>query len=298
MSKMKNSFIALAIAILSAPAFAADGPEIIIRVDDLGMNHTVNMAVDKLGKLGIPMSMTVMTACPWYQESFAVLKKHPHISVGVHLALTSEWKNYRWGPVLGKGGVPSLVDENGYFFATHAAFDAHMKNIKLKDVEKELRAQLDRAVASGVKIEFMDPHMGVARKTPAFQKIFEKLAKEYKLAIPGYFGEQYVSVFSVPVTGKTKALIEIIKNAPVDKPSLVVFHVGLDTPEMNALRDMDHPDMQSDKPLVSMHRQAEFKALTSKKFLKAVKKREAKLITYRDIISSQGLESMKKPPEK
>ncbi len=131
---------------------------LIIRTDDVGMSHSVNMAMQRLVATGMPVSVSVLFVCPWYQEAVEILKQHPTVSVGVHLALNSEWKNYRWGPVAGSTAVPSLVDENGFFFPSSEAL--HQHNPSVAEVEKELRAQIDRALRSGVKIDYVDEHMG------------------------------------------------------------------------------------------------------------------------------------------
>src|SRR4249920_1810859 len=108
----KNISIFLLIAgLFQNPATAqpvhAALPQLLIRLDDIGMSHSVNMAVEKLAKTGIPFSASVQFACPWYQEAVAILKKYPNVSIGVHLTLTSEWRGYRWGPVTGRTAVPS-----------------------------------------------------------------------------------------------------------------------------------------------------------------------------------------------
>src|SRR5262245_57135056 len=90
-------------------------PQLLLRLDDNGMNHSVNMAIKQVAQIGIPFSTSVMFTCPWYQEAVSVLKQFPNVSVGVHLVLNSEWKYYKWGPILGRTAVPSLVDEDGYF---------------------------------------------------------------------------------------------------------------------------------------------------------------------------------------
>ena len=84
------------------------------------MSHSVNTALEKLIESGLPVSVSVMFPTPWYQETVEMLKRHPNTSVGIHLTLNSEWKNYRWGPVLGRSAVPTLVDTDGYFFASSA----------------------------------------------------------------------------------------------------------------------------------------------------------------------------------
>jgi predicted glycoside hydrolase/deacetylase ChbG (UPF0249 family) len=129
----------------------------------------------------------VMFPTPWYQETVDLLKRHPEVSVGIHLTLNSEWKNYRWGPVSGRGSVPSLVDADGYFFATSEAL--HNNHPDLGEVEKELRAQIQRALKSGLRIDYVDYHMGTVTRYPEFREIAERLAKEYGLGMSGYFGE-------------------------------------------------------------------------------------------------------------
>src|SRR5262245_38946272 len=131
---------------------SADPIQLIIRTDDIGMSHSVNVAMKKLVSTGMPVSVSVMFACPWYQEAVDILKQYPNASVGIHLVLNSEWKYYRWGPVAGAKAVPSLVDENGYFFPAAEALRQH--NPTVGDVETELRAQIERALRSGVKIDY------------------------------------------------------------------------------------------------------------------------------------------------
>src|SRR5215208_7390336 len=118
---------------------SAEPVYLIIRTDDAGMSHSVNMGLERLIASGLPVSVSVMFPTPWYQETVEILKRHPEVSVGIHLTLNSEWKNYRWGPVLGRTAVPSLVDADGYFFPSSE--DLHKHPANLSEVEKELRAQ-------------------------------------------------------------------------------------------------------------------------------------------------------------
>ena len=212
----------------------------------------------------------------------------------MHLTLNSEWKYYRWGPVLGRSAVPSLVDSNGLFLPSSSAF--LKSKYKLDEVEKELAAQIERALHSGLKIDYVDYHMGTAVATPELRAIVETLAKRYGLGISRYFGENYHTMFDLSVENKKEEFLKRLNNLSKDRVNLIVMHVAEATPEMNALVDMNNADQHSDTmPLVAMHRNAELKTLLSPEFQKMVKNGELKLITYREIVQREGLNKMKAP---
>jgi predicted glycoside hydrolase/deacetylase ChbG (UPF0249 family) len=263
---------------------------LVIRTDDAGMSHSVNMALEKLIATGFPVSVSVMFPTPWYQETVDILKRHPEVSVGIHLTLNSEWKNYRWGPVLGRTAVPSLVDANGYFFPSSEAL--HENHPDLKEVEKELRAQIERARGSGLKIDYLDYHMGTAVRYPEFREITERLANEYGLGMSQYFGDtRYDPQYSAAPRDKTDSLVAMVDRL---KPrfNLVVTHVGIDNAELGALLDMNTSGPLAD---MSKNRQGELDALTSQRFRDALKARNIQLLTYRQLIAMQGLRSMRRP---
>jgi predicted glycoside hydrolase/deacetylase ChbG (UPF0249 family) len=263
---------------------------LIIRTDDAGMSHSVNMALKRLIATGMPVSVSVMFPTPWYQETVDILKRNPQVSVGIHLTLNSEWKNYRWGPVLGRTAVPSLVDADGYFFPSSEAL--HQNHPSLQEVEKELRAQIDRAMHSGLKIDYVDYHMGTAVRYPEFREIAERLAKEYGLGMSQYFGEtRHDPQYSAAPPAKTDSLLAMVDRL---RPpfNLVVTHVGIDNAELGALLDMNTDGALPD---MSKNRQGELDAITSQGFRDAIKAHKVQLLTYRQLIAMQGLGSMHRP---
>jgi predicted glycoside hydrolase/deacetylase ChbG (UPF0249 family) len=263
---------------------------LIIRTDDAGMSHSVNMALERLIATGMPISVSVMFPTPWYQETVDILKRNPQVSVGIHLTLNSEWKNYRWGPVLGRTAVPSLVDADGYFFPSSEAL--HQNHPNLQEVEKELRAQIDRAMHSGLKIDYVDYHMGTAVRYPEFREIAERLAKEYGLGMSQYFGEtRHDPQYSAAPPAKTDSLLAMVERL---RPplNLVVTHVGIDNAELGALLDMNTDGALPD---MSKNRQGELDAITSQRFRDAIKAHNVQLLTYRQLIAMQGLGSMHRP---
>ncbi len=265
---------------------------VMLRFDDIGMCHAVNSAIREVIAAEMPMSVSVMFACPWYQEAVAILKEHPKVSVGVHLVLNSEWKNYRWGPVSGEGSVPSLVDSNGYFFPTRALLFAHAPRVE--EVERELRAQIERAVHSGLKIDYVDYHMGAAVQTPELRAVVEELAGEYHLGISRYFGERDADgVYAAPIESKIDTLMHIARSLAPNGIWLFVFHIGEETPEMDALVDMN----SFGPKMMSKQRNAELKAALSEPFQDFLKSKRVRVRSYRDIIMEVGLEHMQRPQE-
>lgn len=289
---MRNNFLSILIAATlvcgsSRAQEVAHHARLLIRCDDIGMCHTVNMAVERVLASGLPVSLSVMFACPWYQEAVDILKRYPGASIGVHLALNSEWRNYRWGPVAGAQAVPSLVDSNGYFFPSRAELFSHRPDIH--DVERELRAQIERAKRSGLHIDYLDYHMGAAVETAELRTLVERLAREFDLGISRCFGENDVEglYFAVP-SAKLDTAITKVRELAAGSLNLLVFHIGMETPEMNALMDMNPNGLQH----MSSYRQAELNALLSPDFLDAVRETGTDLTTYRDVIRELGLKNM------
>jgi predicted glycoside hydrolase/deacetylase ChbG (UPF0249 family) len=290
--------LVIVIGVNIASAQTTKLPQLLIRLDDIGMNHSVNMAAKKMAKTGLPISVSVQFACPWYQEAVAILKKYPNVSVGVHLTLTAEWKYYRWGPVLGQSAVPSLVDTLGYFHYSTREFDK--SGYKLDEVEKELSAQIERALHSGVKITYVDPHMGVALSTPELRALTEKLALKYHLAISTlsnvtYYGETYKEMWAEPVATKKKAFMDYINNhLNPDRPNLVVIHTATPSPEMDALTDANSKLMsdKNGKSIVSLHRQTELNMILSPDFT-SLNGKKFRMINYTQLLKGKDLGVLK-----
>ncbi len=263
---------------------------ILIRFDDIGMCHSVNMAARQMLELGFPVSASVMFTCSWWKEGIEILKAYPNVSIGIHLTLNAEWKNYRWGPISGSSVVPSLVDGDGYFFPSRAKLFAN--NPKLSEIETELRAQIERAIHSGVKIDYVDYHMGAAMQTLETRAIVEKLAAEYNLAISRYFDEVDVEGgYSAPVANKLDTLVMKVSTLQAGGTKLFVFHIGIDDAELSAMEDLNISGPKD----MSKHRQAELNALISPQFQKAIHDKKFRLVNYRTLIEEKGLSNMKRP---
>ncbi len=160
--------------------YAADARVLILNADDFGMCHDQNEGVIRGLQEGLFTSSTILVTCPWFEEAAEFARNYPAADLGVHLTLTAEWDRYKWGPVLGRDAVPSLVDERGYLWQTVAQVYEHAR---LDEAEAELRAQIEKAFAAGIDATHLDSHMGTLQLRADYHEIYARLADEYRLPI-------------------------------------------------------------------------------------------------------------------
>jgi len=98
----------------------------------------------------------------------------------LHLTLTSEWIPYRWGPVAGKSQVPGLVDPEGCLWRNVAGV---LVKGTADEVEREIRAQIDRAETMQLPITHLDSHMGTLFARPDYFERFARVGLEKKIPI-------------------------------------------------------------------------------------------------------------------
>lgn len=153
---------------------------LIVHADDVGMSHNVNVATIEALKKGMVTSGSIMVPCPWFPEIAAYFREHPELDFGLHLTLTSEWRYYRWRPVAPIDKVPGLLDQEGYLWRSERMT---AQKATPQEVEIELRAQIERALAFGLKPTHLDTHMGTLYARPDFFDVYARLGKEYAIPI-------------------------------------------------------------------------------------------------------------------
>lgn len=160
--------------------FKATDKLLIINGDDVGMSHAANAATIDALENGLMTSATIMVPCPWFPEIAAYVKAHPQADFGLHLTHTSEWKNYRWGPVASKSDVPGLVDPQGYLWPDVLSV---YQRATPEQAEIEARAQIKKALAAGIDVTHLDSHMGALQFDERYFQVYRKLAKEFDLPV-------------------------------------------------------------------------------------------------------------------
>src|SRR5215216_2156668 len=160
--------------------YARDAKLLIVHADDLGMAHSINAATIKAFESGLVNSGSIMVPCPWLSEIATYARANPQADLGLHLTLTSEWTSFRWGPVMPKDRVSSLLDKDGYLYLTETEAASHADP---KEVELEIIAQIERARSLGIQPTHLDSHMGTLYQTKALFEVFLRVARKQKLPV-------------------------------------------------------------------------------------------------------------------
>lgn len=272
---------------------------LIIHADDIGLAHSENTATIASMKNGVVNSTSIMMPSPWATEVGELIKDMPGLDIGVHITLTDEWFNYRWGPLSGKNEVPGLLGKDGYF---HFDCASVAQNASPEEVEKEIRAQIDAAIALGIKPTHLDSHMGcVFSGRPEFVVSYLKLAEEYgipAMVVEDLF-EQVVMANKALFKDVDLDKVKIIDNVSIASPEIydsiglpeyytrvlnelepgvnvLLIHVAYDDEEMRAVTTrFDHWH--------SKWRQNDFDFFTSEKAKKLLEENNIKLVTWKEI---------------
>ncbi|MBS1599939.1 MAG: polysaccharide deacetylase family protein [Bacteroidetes bacterium] len=267
---------------------------LILHGDDIGVSHSQNMASLTALEKGYISSGSIMVPCPWFPEVAAYAVAHPAADLGLHLTLTSEWKYYRWGTVSSKEKSPSLVNKNGFLYDDT---DSLGKMATAKDVEQELRAQIDRAIQFGIHPTHFDSHMAGCFFNKEYLKVYIKLAREYH--VPCLLNkEAFKFLFNInldELTTSSDVIVDKIFMAYPDdykrgmanyytkvitslQPGLncILLHAAFDNDEMRAVT-IDHPDYGA------AWRQADFDFFSSDACKKLLAEQNIHLITWKEI---------------
>ncbi len=265
---------------------------IIVHADDLGETHAVNAAAIKAIEGGTINSASLMVSCPWFPEIADYAKSHPDADFGLHLTLTSERVYYRWGPVAPTDQVPSLVDQYGYF---HHDWEKN-EPVNAKDVEIELRAQIERALAMGVHPTHLDSHQ--YRLIMSGKELFDvmlRVARAYKLPVfvtrDWFAAYPYLQTSLGPNDIVLDHTVTIEPEIPPEKwadfyltalkdlkPGVTEFviHPGYDDEELRAAT-------RERSTWGAAWRQRDFDFFTSDQFRLVLAQQNIKLITWREL---------------
>lgn len=271
--------------------YPADTKLLIIHADDLAIAHSEDAASFEALEKSAVTSASIIVPGPWLTEVADYAKAHPDADLGLHLALTSEWKTFRWGSIESKDKVPSLLDPAGTLWPLT---ELVAKNANPKEAEQEFRAQVKQAIAMGIRPTHLDSHMGSAFSTPELFAAYIKVAHEFHLPflavrvsddrarLLSLLSDKDILIDSVVIANPSvpadqwrEFYLNALKNL---KPGLteIIVHLGHDDAEMQAVM-VDHPDYGS------AWRQRDFDVVSSPEMKKALQENHVVLIKWKDL---------------
>ena len=150
----------------------ADTKLLVISCDDLGACHAANVGVYAALRDGVATCASLMVPAPWARHAAAA---YDGDDIGVHLTLNCEHDTYRFGPIT---HAPSLQSGEGGFPRGVPDLWEHADPA---EVLRECRAQIERALAWGIDVTHLAPHLTSITLRPEFFDVYLELAIEFRL---------------------------------------------------------------------------------------------------------------------
>ena len=281
--------------------YPSDARLLIIHADDLGVAHSKNSAsISAWEKNGIN-SASIMVPTPWFPEIAHYATKNTDFDLGLHLTLTSEWQFYKWDGVLPSNEISSLLTEKNYFYPT---VEEVVENADPAEIEKEIRAQVERAYNFGLQPTHLDSHMGTLFSHPDFFEAYLKIGREYKLPVLVPLNWIEEAIFSDETT--RDRILEMAADYPVQVQQVIMLNS--DTPESEwfeaydeAIRNLEpglneillHPGFDNAEMQAMTRnyyhnfeaawRQRDYDYFTSERLKNLLEEEEIQLVTWREI---------------
>jgi predicted glycoside hydrolase/deacetylase ChbG (UPF0249 family) len=250
--------------------------KLIVRADDMGYSNDIGHAIIKAHKQGIVTSASIMPASHFFDEGVMLCKENPELAVGIHVAVMGTGLR----PVLSPDEVPTLVDARGYFFDTREELDG--ANPDPAVYEKEIRAQVDKAIRSGLHFVYLDYHMNPPERVG---EIVKKICREKKVVYGQDFsGSQngYIWVYndfeSWPSLTLPGGAIAYYDTAPLPNEKKQMFYDLLENLKPGTWILAVHPGLSGKE------RSDVTAMLCSRKTRDIIKAKNIQLISYLDIL--------------
>lgn len=267
--------------------------QLLIHMDDMGMDYAANEAGKRIFTEGIGTSASIIMQATWAKEFADWWKENPQYDVGIHFAQTSEWEVARWRPLCGEDECPTLYDEDGFFYRGMDEASAYRGSFE--DYKKEVDKQVELAARWGFKPTHYDSHMIVDwRDDDRFEYYIGKAVEDgmYICINDGMLWNDRRKEFAAKMVAAHKNII--CDGKPLD------FHMDYDYEDgvkrfVEAVGKMDeglykytiHPIIETDsiKKIIPSWQQRvnEANLMLDPRAREAVEKYEVELVGYKDL---------------
>jgi predicted glycoside hydrolase/deacetylase ChbG (UPF0249 family) len=223
------------------------------------MHPAVNRGVLDAIENGIARSCSLMAPCPAAADALVLLRERPHIPFGVHLTLVRDTLADTWTPL--SHDVPTLVDSHGRLFL-RAQADQLLAGLRIDDVEREFRAQLDAVLATGLRPTHLDFHSLADGGRDDVLDAALTLAEEHGLAVRVWLDRgrakarghgrpvidhPFLDSFRLDVEGKADQYAALLRSLPAGLSEWAVHPAASPESSGGLVRATDHEFLVSDR---------------------------------------------------
>ena len=284
---------------LEKMGFSSEDRVLVTHIDDIGFSHASNVASFACLDVGAATCGSILVNAPWFMEAVEYCRGNPAYDVGVHLTFTCEYPTFRWPALSTRDPATGLVDSEGYLW--HTREDA-IRHVTEAAAEEEMRAQIERALSTGIEISHIDTHMGSVVH-PKFLAIYLKLAQEYRVPafLPamtrerlasmdmGEMADDYMALLEMIDAGNVPTLDEIVIDTLIPLTDKKAFYREcIDKVKPGLTHMLFHPakmgaELAAIDKRASESRHADYEAFTDPDLKRYIEDAGCKLIGYREL---------------
>jgi predicted glycoside hydrolase/deacetylase ChbG (UPF0249 family) len=149
--------------------------KLIVNADDFGISSMVNRAVLSGFESGVVTCTSIMANMPGFGDAVAIVRQHPQLEgkIGLHINLTEGYPLTT--PIL---GCPVFCGGGGFFIYNRQRPLFRLGHPEQDAVYGEMRAQLEKVLAAGIKPIHLDSHHHVHTEW-AIAPLVCRLGREY-----------------------------------------------------------------------------------------------------------------------
>ena len=191
----------------------------IVNADDFGLTPGVSEGILRAHRDGIVTSTSVLAIGPAYPKVAHLLRDHPRLGIGVHLAAVGEDP-----PLLSRAEVPTLFagrrSDTSQLCETWSGFlrRAVVGRVDPEDVRREFTAQLEVVAELGLPITHLDAHQHLHLWPPMCRLVLD-LAREFGIEAVRVPRCRPTSVTGLGVTALAWRLARLARSAGLRHPA-------------------------------------------------------------------------------
>ena len=150
---------------------------LIINGDDLCLDRHTDKAILEAYHQGVLTSTSAFVNLPGALDNLIKLHdENPDIPIGLHFNMTLG------KPISAASEIKNLVDDNGFFYPIDKIL-RRLPDMPAGEVKKELAAQAELFISSGVPLSHIDYHHHLAALYTPFFEAVREVAREYGVPI-------------------------------------------------------------------------------------------------------------------